>query len=73
MLIDGLPSGYSQVERFQIEYCAMTSLAATKLASRITQVFGRINRGRKDYGVFILRGRGLNNWLNDAEKHRVAP
>lgn len=73
MLIDNLPSGYSQLERFQIEYCAMTSLAATKLASRITQVFGRINRGRKDYGVFILRGRNLNNWLRDAENAALLP
>lgn len=64
MLIDNLPSGYTQIERFQIEYCAMTSLAATKLASRITQVFGRINRGRKDYGVFILRGRQLGPVVN---------
>ena len=73
MLIDDLPSGYSQVERFQIEYCAMTSLASTKLASRITQVFGRINRGRKDYSVFILRGRQLNNWLNDSENTALLP
>lgn len=73
MLIDNLPSGYSQLERFQIEYCAMTSLAATKLASRITQVFGRINRGRKDYGVFVLRGRNLNNWLSDAENAALLP
>jgi hypothetical protein len=73
MLIDNLPSGYSQLERFQIEYCAMTALAATKLASRITQVFGRINRGRKDYGVFILRGRTLNNWLSDAENAALLP
>ena len=73
MLIDNLPSGYSQLERFQIEYCSMTSLAATKLASRITQVFGRINRGRKDYGVFILRGRNLNNWLSDPENAALLP
>jgi hypothetical protein len=73
MLIDDLPSGYSQLERFQIEFCAMTSLAATKLASRITQVFGRINRGRKDYGVFILRGRSLNNWLSNAENAALLP
>jgi hypothetical protein len=73
MLIDGLPSGYSQLERFQIEFCAMTSLAATKLASRITQVFGRINRGRKDFGVFILRGKTLNNWLGDAENAALLP
>ena len=73
MLIDDLPSGYSQVERFQIEYCAMTSLGATKLASRITQAFGRINRGRKDYGLFILRGRSLNNWLSDAENCALLP
>ena len=73
MLIDNLPSGYSQLERFQFEYCSMTSLAATKLASRITQVFGRINRGRKDFGVFILRGRSLNNWLNDAQNVALLP
>jgi hypothetical protein len=73
MIIDDLPSGYSQVERFQIEYCAMTSLASTKLASRITQVFGRINRGRKDFGVFVLRGKQLNNWLLDAENTALLP
>jgi hypothetical protein len=73
MLIDDLPSGYTQMERFQIEYCAMTSLGATKLASRITQAFGRINRGRKDYGVFILRGRALNNWLSDAQNAALLP
>ena len=73
MLIDDLPSGYTQMERFQIEYCAMTSLGATKLASRITQAFGRINRGRKDYGVFILRGRSLNNWLSDAQNSALLP
>ena len=73
MLFDDLPSGYSQVERFQIEYCSMTSLGATKLASRITQSFGRINRGRKDYGLFILRGRALNNWLRDAENSALLP
>ena len=73
MLIDNLPSGYTQIERFQIEYCSMTSLAATKLASRITQVFGRINRGRKDYGVFVLRGRNLNNWLSDTENTALLP
>lgn len=73
MLIDNLPSGYTQIERFQIEYCSMTSLAATKLASRITQVFGRINRGRKDYGVFVLRGRNLNNWLSDTANTALLP
>jgi hypothetical protein len=73
MLIDDLPAGYTQVERFQIEYCAMISLGATKLASRITQAFGRINRGRTDYGVFILRGRTLNNWLSDAQNCALLP
>jgi len=73
MLIDDLPSGYTQMERFQVEYCAMTSLGATKLASRITQAFGRINRGRKDYGVFVLRGRALNNWLSDAQNSALLP
>ena len=73
MLIDNLPSGYTQMERFQVEYCAMTSLGATKLASRVTQAFGRINRGRKDYGVFILRGRSLNNWLSDAQNSALLP
>jgi hypothetical protein len=73
MLIDDLPTGYTQMERFQIEHCAMTSLGATKLASRITQAFGRINRGRTDYGVFVLRGRKLNNWLRDAQNSALLP
>ena len=35
--------------------------------------FVSINRGRKDYGVFILRGRNLNNWLSDAENAALLP
>ena len=63
MVVDGLPGGANLIERYQWDRLGMRNFHAAKLANRITQLFGRINRGRNDYGVFILNGRDLNNWL----------
>lgn len=63
MIVDGLPTGFTLLERYQWEMLSMQNLYATKLANRLTQLFGRINRGRNDYGVFIVSGRDVNNWL----------
>jgi Rad3-related DNA helicase len=51
MVLDGLPSGTSLIERYQWEFLRMGNLHATRLANRLVQLFGRINRGRNDYGV----------------------
>lgn len=68
MLIDGLPSGKSLLEKYQFEILNMQNMYASKIATRLAQLFGRINRGRKDYGIFLLKGTDLNTWLSK-DKH----
>jgi hypothetical protein len=64
MVLDGLPSGGSLLERFQWEFLNMQNMFSTRLANRIAQLFGRINRGRNDFGAYLVNGRTLNAWLN---------
>lgn len=64
MFIDGLPTGSSLLERYQWAELSMRNLYNGRIANRLTQLFGRINRGRSDYGVFLVIGRELNNWLD---------
>ena len=64
MVIDGMPTGSSQLERYQWQFLSMQNAYAAKIASRITQVFGRINRGTRDFSVHVIEGRTLNNWLS---------
>jgi hypothetical protein len=64
MVMDGLPTGATQLERFQWQMLHMRNAFAAKLASRITQVFGRINRGTRDYSIHLIEGRAINTWLS---------
>ncbi|AUQ71138.1 DEAD/DEAH box helicase family protein [Phaeobacter inhibens] len=63
MVMDGLPTGSSLLERFQYEFLEMQSAQDRRIAGRVTQLFGRINRGRNDYGVFLIEGKELGIWL----------
>lgn len=65
MVLDGLPASGSLLERFQWEFLHMQGFFLTKMGSRLVQLFGRINRGRSDYGAFLIGGRDLNVWLNN--------
>lgn len=65
MVMDGLPAGSSLLEKFQWEYLKMSNVFASKMANRLAQLFGRINRGRNDYGVFLVSDRELSIWLNN--------
>ena len=73
MVIDGLPYGASLLERYQWEFLQMRNFAAGRLANRIVQLFGRINRGRNDYGVFLIVGADLNKWLNNDRHLALLP
>ncbi len=73
MVLDGLPSGTSLIERYQWEFLRMGNLHATRLANRLVQLFGRINRGRNDYGVFLIRGSELNAWLSKDRNIALLP
>jgi hypothetical protein len=64
MIIDGLPTGASLLERYQWAELSMQNLFNGRIANRLTQLFGRINRGRSDYGVFIIVGHDINTWLD---------
>jgi Rad3-related DNA helicase len=63
MIMDGLPSGSSLIERYQWEYLRMNNVHAVRVANRLAQLFGRINRGRNDYGAFLIEGDDLSKWL----------
>ncbi|MGG6895877.1 DEAD/DEAH box helicase family protein [Rhizobium sp. BR 315] len=73
MLIDGAPAGSSSMERFLFDVLQMNNLFSMKLASRITQLFGRINRGRSDYGAFLVYGRDINVWLKNERNIALLP
>ena len=63
MIIDGVPSGMSLLERYQWENLRMDNVLSVRVANRLAQLFGRINRGRNDYGAFLLAGKDINKWL----------
>lgn len=63
MLLDELPTGASLLEQYQWEMLQMQNFRAARVSNQIVQLFGRINRGRNDYGAFIINGKTLNNWL----------
>lgn len=73
MMIDGAPYGASLLDRHQFVDLKMSNLFSTKMASRITQLLGRINRGRSDYGAFILIGKDINNWLKTERNVALLP
>jgi hypothetical protein len=63
MVLDELPTGASLIEHHQWEMLQMNNFRAAKICNQIVQLFGRINRGRNDYGAFIINGETINNWL----------
>lgn len=73
MVIDGLPTGASVLERLQYEILHMNANHASRMANRIVQLFGRINRGRNDYGIFLINDRHLNAWLNNHRHVALLP
>ncbi|MBE9014206.1 helicase, partial [Pseudanabaenaceae cyanobacterium LEGE 13415] len=73
MVLDELPTGASILERFQWDTLDMKNFRAAKVSNQIIQLFGRINRGRNDYGTFIINGRSLSNWLKNPRKRALLP
>lgn len=73
MIINGIPSGSSLIERFQWEVLRMNNLHAVKIANRLAQLFGRINRGRNDYGAFLMQGNEINKWISHDRNLTLLP
>jgi len=73
MLIDGAPSGSSLMEQYLFRSLQLGNLYSTKMASRITQLLGRINRGRSDYGAFVIYGNDINAWMKRERNISLLP
>lgn len=73
MIMEGLPSGTSLLERYQWEFLRMNNVHAVRLANRLAQLFGRINRGRNDYGAFLVEGGDLDKWLANDRNLALLP
>ncbi len=73
MLMEGVPSGTSLIEKFQYEFLRMANVQSYRIANRIAQLFGRINRGRNDYGAFLVKGHELNVWLSRDRNLSILP
>ncbi|WP_102325741.1 DEAD/DEAH box helicase family protein [Komagataeibacter saccharivorans] len=73
MIMEGLPSGSSLLERYQWEFLRMNNVHAVRVANRLAQLFGRINRGRNDYGAFLIQGDDLDKWLGNDRNLALLP
>ncbi len=73
MVLDELPTGSSALEKFQWDTLDMKNFRATKVSNQLIQLFGRINRGRNDYGAFIINGKSLSIWLKNDRKLALLP
>jgi hypothetical protein len=73
MVLDGLPAGVSQFEKFLDVSLGLYDFLNSKITTRITQLFGRINRGRSDYGVFLVHDRNLAVWLRRERNIALMP
>jgi hypothetical protein len=73
MLIDGAPAGASLIDQYLYQTLLLSNLYSTKMAARITQLFGRINRGRSDYSAFIIYGHDINVWVKTERNLALLP
>lgn len=73
MVIDDLPAAVGPLDRFLWENLGLSNTLRTTIASRVVQSFGRISRGMSDYGVVIITGEKLVNWLQVPRNVRLIP
>ena len=73
MLADGLPAGFSLSEAYLYDFLEMRNSFAAKLSNRVTQLFGRTNRGRNDYSVIFVTERRFVNWLSAPRNVALLP
>jgi hypothetical protein len=73
MLADGLPTGFSLYEIYLYDSLGMRNSFAAKLANRVTQMFGRTNRGRNDYSVIFSVDPQFVAWLSTPRNVALLP
>ncbi len=73
MVVDGLPSGLALLDRFFEQHLERAGISSSKVASRFLQLLGRTSRGMSDFGVVLLVGARLLNWILPAGNRRLLP
>lgn len=73
MVIDGLPTGGSLMERYLFDQLQMDHFLANTISVRLAQLFGRIIRGRQDFGFFLIADRSVENWLKNERNRSLLP
>lgn len=73
MMADSLPLGFSLSENFQYDVMEMRNSFSAKLANRITQLFGRTNRGRNDFSVIFITDKRFKAWLSTPRNIALLP
>ena len=73
LILDGVPTGSSLIDRFMDEGLRIERLRASHTATRIVQAIGRIFRSNTDHGAVLVCGAELQSWLRDPNNLRLLP
>lgn len=73
MVIDGLPAGGNLIEHYLFDHLLMDHFMANTISIRLTQLFGRIIRGRQDFGFFLVVDQRSENWLKNERNRSLLP
>ena len=73
MVVDGLPTGSSLIEQYLFDHLQMDHFMANTVSVRLTQLLGRIIRGRQDFGFFIIANQATENWLKNERNRSLLP
>lgn len=71
--VEGLPVGTSQIEKFLFETLRLDRSYFSTVNNRLTQLFGRINRGKNDFGIYLIRDRNVENWIRNERNKSGLP
>jgi hypothetical protein len=73
MAVDGVPVGSAQLERYLFDRIKLEQTFFPRVANRFTQLFGRINRGKNDYGIYFIYSIDAENWLRNVANQAYFP
>jgi hypothetical protein len=73
MVVDGLPTGGNLIEQYLFDRLQMDHFMANTVSVRLTQLLGRIIRGRQDFGFFTIADQPTENWLKNERNRSLLP
>ncbi|MCM2433417.1 DEAD/DEAH box helicase family protein [Agrobacterium rosae] len=71
--VEGLPVGTSQIEKYLFESLRLDRSYFSTINNRLTQLFGRINRGKNDFGIYFIRDKKVENWIRNERNKAGLP